>query len=243
MPKPRLIGTLSEKSLHAALKAYLTQPGDLIETSLDGYVIDILRGEQIIEVQTGNFSAMKRKLGKLLGAGHPVRVMYPLPVGKWIVRQTGSGELIGRRKSPTQRRPVEVFRQLVYIPHILPHPNFTLEILLTHQEEIWRDDGLGSWRRKGWSLYDHRLLDVVGQVTLTSAEDFLALLPENLPTPFTNRQLATILKITPGLAGKMTYTLRGAGWLAEAGKKGKAILFSPVNPHSSISLDAHPALE
>lgn len=225
MPNPRLIGTLAEKSLHAALKTYLSQPGDLIETSLDGYVIDILRGDQIIEVQTGNFSAMKRKLGKLLALGHTVRVMYPLPVGKWIVRQTGDGELIGRRKSPKPRHPVEVFRQLVYIPHILPHPNFTLEILLTHQEEIWRDDGLGSWRRKGWSLYDHRLLEVVGRLPLATPEDFLALLPENLPTPFTNRHLATALKITPDLAGKMTYTLRGAGWLAEAGKKGRAVLF------------------
>lgn len=226
MPKPRLIGTLSEKSLHAAIKQYLTQPGDLIETSLDGYVIDILRGEQIIEVQTGNFSAMKRKLKKLLEAGHRVRVMYPLPVGKWIVRQTGNGQLIGQRKSPVQRRSVEVFRQLVYIPHILPHSNFSLEILHTHQKEIWRDDGQGSWRRKGWSLYDHELLEVVGRTSFESADDYLGLLPADLPRPFTNRDLAHVLKISPGLAGKMTYTLRAAGWLAEVGKRGRAILFT-----------------
>ncbi len=231
MPKPRLIGTLSEKSLHAALKQYLAQPGDLIETSLDGYVIDILRGEQIIEVQTGNFSAMKRKLATLLARGHRVRVMYPLPVGKWIVRQTANGALIGRRKSPTQRRPVEVFRQLVYIPHILPHPNFSLEILLTHQEEIWRDDGQGSWRRKGWSLHDHNLLEVVGRTSFETADDYLALLPAALPRPFTNRDLANALKIIPSLAGKMTYTLRAAGWLTEMGKQGRALLFSLNTEH------------
>jgi len=230
------IGTLAEKSLHAAIKAYLTQPGDLIETSLDGYVIDILRGEQIIEVQTGNFSAMKRKLAKLLGAGHPVRVMYPLPVRKWIVRETGNGKLIGRRKSPTQRRPVEVFRQLVYIPHILPHPNFSLEVLLTHQEEIWRDDGQGSWRRKGWSLFDHRLLEVVGQARFEAVDDYLTLIPADLPRPFTNRELANALKILPGLAGKVTYTLRAAGWLAEVGKQGKAHLFS--TPEKFTAQDA-----
>ena len=220
------IGTLAEKSLHAAIKAYLAQPGDLIETSLDGYVIDILRGEQIIEVQTGNFSAMKQKLSKLLGAGHPVRVMYPLPVRKWIVRETGNGEWIGRRKSPTQRRPVEVFRQLVYLPHILPHPNFSLEVLLTHQEEIWRDDGQGSWRRKGWSLFDHQLLEVVGRARFESAVDYLALIPSSVPRPFTNRDLAHVLNISPGLAGKMTYTLRAAGWLAEVGTRGRAKLFT-----------------
>ncbi len=228
MPKPRLIGTLSEKSLHAAIKAYLSQPGDLIESALDGYVIDILRGEQIIEVQTGNFSAMKRKLKVLLEKGHHVRVMYPLPVTKWIVRQTGEGTLIGRRKSPTQRRPVEIFRQLVYIPHILPHPNFSLEILHTHQDEIWRDDGQGSWRRKGWSLYDHELLDIVGRTTLVTGDDYLSLLPAALPNPFTNRELAHTLKITPGLAGKITYTLRATGWLIDAGKRGRAGLFSKL---------------
>jgi hypothetical protein len=225
MPKPRIIGTLAEKSLHAEIKEYLTEPGDLIETSLDGYVIDILRGEQIIEVQTGNFSAMKRKLTKLLGAGHHVRVVYPLPAQKWIVRQNKHGKQTGKRKSPVQRRPVEVFRQLVYIPHILPHPNFSLEILLTHQEEIWRDDGKGSWRRKGWSLHDHHLLKVVDRVCFETGEDFLALIPAKLPRPFTNRELAEGLKITAGLAGKTTYALRAAGWLDMVGKRGNAHLF------------------
>ncbi|HLF87432.1 MAG TPA: hypothetical protein VI451_00670 [Anaerolineales bacterium] len=229
MPKPRSIGTLAEKSLHATIKEYLTESGDQIETSLDGYVIDILRGEQVIEVQTGNFSAMKRKLNKLLGVGHKVRVVYPLPVEKWIVRQTGKGELIGRRKSPAHRRPVEVFRQLVYVPHILPHPNFSLEVLLTHQEEIWRDDGQGSWRRKGWSLHDHRLSKVVGRVCFESAGDYLALIPETLPRPFTNRELAEALNISPGLAGKMTYTLQMADWLERVGKRGNAFLFQLPN--------------
>jgi len=228
---PRTIGTLTEKSLHAAIKDYLAQPGDQIETSLDGYVIDILRGDQLIEIQTRNFSAMKRKLNALLRAGHHVRVVHPLPVVKWIVRQTGNGELIGRRKSPTQRRPVEVFRQLVYIPHLLPHPNLSVEVLLTHQEEIWRDDGQGSWRRKHWSLYDHRLLEVIGRAGFESADDYLGLIPGDLPRPFTNRELAHALKITPGLAGKMTYTLRAAGWLTEVGKRGRALLFSLNTEH------------
>jgi hypothetical protein len=168
-------------------------------------------------------------LKALLEAGHPVRVIYPLPVGKWIVRQTGDGDLIGRRKSPTQRRPVEVFRQLVYIPHILPYPNFSLEILLTHQEEIWRDDGQGSWRRKRWSLYDHQLLEVVGRVCIESADDYLALIPGELPRPFTNRELAHALNISPGLAGKMTYTLHKANWLVQVGMRGKAHVFDQLS--------------
>jgi hypothetical protein len=222
--KPRSIGTLGEKSLHAAIKTFLARPGDQMEASLEGYVVDILRGDQIIEVQTGNFLAMRRKLEKLLGAGRKVRVVYPLPVAKWIVRQSSRGKLLGRRRSPARRRTIEVFRQLVSIPHVLSDPDFSLEILHTHQEEIRRDDGKGSWRRRGWSLRDHRLLEVVGTERFESAEDYLALLPRDLPRPFTNRELAAELGISTGLAGKMTYTLRGAGWLALAGKRGNALL-------------------
>ncbi len=43
-----------ENALHAGIKAWLAQPGDLIEARLDGWVADILRGGQVIEVQTGN---------------------------------------------------------------------------------------------------------------------------------------------------------------------------------------------
>ncbi len=58
-PKPRAvvaktagIGTLRESGLHADLKRWYAQPGDEFEIALDGYVIDIRRGEYLIEIQT-----------------------------------------------------------------------------------------------------------------------------------------------------------------------------------------------
>ena len=36
------IGLLNEKPLHASLKKLYTQPGDQIETVVDGFVIDIV---------------------------------------------------------------------------------------------------------------------------------------------------------------------------------------------------------
>ena len=60
------IGTLQENSLHAALKTWYAQPGDQLECKVDGYVIDLVRGDLLVEVQTANFSAIKRKLLKLL---------------------------------------------------------------------------------------------------------------------------------------------------------------------------------
>jgi hypothetical protein len=220
------IGTLTEKSLHAALKDHLALPGDELETPVEGFVIDIARKGMLIEIQTGGFTPLKRKLARLLEAGYHVHLVHPIPAAKWIVKQTEGGRRLSRRKSPRKGRPLDVFFELVRIPHLLADPGFTLEVVLTHQEEVRRDDGRGSWRRKGWSITDHRLLEIVETRVFRDRDDYLACLPGDLPHPFTNRALARKLGVPIGLAQKMTYTLEKAGWLERVGKDGNAHLFA-----------------
>lgn len=221
------IGTLSEKSLHAELKAWLCQPDDQTEVPLNGYFIDIVRGERLIEIQTAKLYALKPKLRKLLDE-HPMTLVHPIAQERWIVRQTADGRPITRRKSPKHGRIIDAFSELVRMGEILLHPNLSLSIVLIKEEEIWRDDGRGSWRRKGWSLYDRRLLSVVEEHTLDTAADYLALLPRNLPQPFTNRELAAALPCPPYMAPKMTYTLRQMGIVSRNGKDGRAWLFTTL---------------
>jgi hypothetical protein len=227
---PSQIGTLAEKSLHAALKTFYARPGDRFEVEVAGYVIDIVRSQAdgllLLEIQSRNFSAIRRKLAALLEAGHVVRLIHPIAVEKWIVRQQVSGRQVARRRSPKRGHRLEVFKELVRIPHLLPHSNFSLQVALTRQEEIWLNDGQGSWRRKGWSIADHRLLDVEGTFCLSSRADFLAALAPQMERPFTNRGLAEAMKISTSLAGKITYTLRKAGWLEQVGMQGRAYLFA-----------------
>jgi hypothetical protein len=219
------IGTLREKSLHAGLKRWLAEPGDRLEHSVDGYVIDIVRGEQLLEIQTRSFSNLKRKLAQLL-PDHPIQLFYPLPRDKWIVRVSAENTPISRRKSPKHSRPIDAFRELVYIGHLLPDPNLNLTLLMTQEEEVWRDDGKGSWRRKRWSIADRHLLDVVDEVVVGNSAELLALLPAELDDPFTNRELAQAARCPNNLAQKTTYTLRQAGVIEVIGKKGNAYLFS-----------------
>lgn len=222
------IGTLSEKSLHAGLKAWLAQPGDQIELPFNGYFIDIVRGERLIEIQTKHLYALKPKLRKLLEK-HPLTLVHPIPQERWIVRQTADGRPISRRKSPKRGRLLDIFSELVRMGDLPLHPNLTLSVVLIQEEEIWRDDGRGSWRRKGWSLYDRQLLSVVEEHTLETAADYLALLPPNLPQPFTNRELAAALPCPSYLAQKMTYALRKMGLLKTTGKKGRSIELALVD--------------
>jgi len=51
--------------------------------------MDIVREAGLIEIQTRNLAALRRKLHALL-QHHPVRLMYPIAQEKWIVRKTGS---------------------------------------------------------------------------------------------------------------------------------------------------------
>jgi hypothetical protein len=83
------IGLLNEKSLHSALKHWYAKPGDLLEFALDGYVVDILRGNHVIEIQTGSFSSIKRKM-RDLSCRYRVTLIYPVAHERWILEVPGT---------------------------------------------------------------------------------------------------------------------------------------------------------
>src|SRR5689334_23918490 len=98
------IGLLNEKPLHASLKQWYARPGDRFEVPVDGFVIDIVRDNLLIEIQTRNLSAINAKLKKLT-CSHHVRLIYPIVKEKWIVRSAKThtrGPV--RRKSPKKGR-------------------------------------------------------------------------------------------------------------------------------------------
>jgi len=225
------IGTLAEKSLHAALKAHYAQPDDTLECALDGYVIDILRptddSYQCIEIQTRNLGGMKRKLQALLDS-YPIRVVHPIAQERWIVRVDIDGVIQSRRKSPKHGNVFDIFPELVSFPALICHPNLALEVLLVHEEQIWLDDGQGSWRRKRWSIHDRRLVEVVKAVPLTTPAEFAALLPSDLPMPFDSGELALAIHQPRYLAQKMTYCLREMGVIQVVGKRRNSLLYTVV---------------
>lgn len=228
----RVIGTLAEKSLHAALKAHYAREGDLLETALDGYVIDILRphpeGEpqpgECIEIQSRSLGKMKPKLLALRDQ-YLMRVVYPVAQERFVVRIDADGVIVSRRKSPKKGTVYHLFPELVSLPALVTHPNLSLEVVLIREEEWWVDDGQGSWRRKHWSIHDRRLLDVLGTVTLRRREDFAALLPPELPEVFDTGDLAQAIRQPRVIAQKMAYCLREMQVLEITGKRANALLY------------------
>ncbi|HVU13535.1 MAG TPA: hypothetical protein VHD90_19785 [Phototrophicaceae bacterium] len=225
----RQIGTLAEKSLHAALKAHYSQEGDRLECALDSYVIDILRGNQCIEIQTRHLVAMRKKLTALLDR-YPIHVIHPIAQERMIVRVDSDGAIVSRRKSPQRGTVYHLFPELVSLPKLIVHPNLTLEALLIREEQIWLDDGQGSWRRKHWSIADRRLLAIVRGQVFCGANDFAALIPADLPSEFDSGELAKAIHEQRHIAQKMAYCLREMGVLRISGKRGKALLYQVNRP-------------
>ena len=218
-----MIGTLNEGSLHAQLKAWYRRPGDLVEQPVDGYVIDLVRGETLVEIQTGGLAPLRRKIDRLLER-HRVRVVVPVPLTRRIVRLSGAGEVLSARRSPRRGRPHDVFARLVSLPALLAHPAFDLELVLTHEEEHRCHEPGRAFRRHGWVVVGRSLVSVERALVLSTPLDAAALLP-SVPTPFDTAELAAAASCTRRLAQQMTYCLRAMGVLEADGRRRRGVVY------------------
>lgn len=216
------IGTLRETHLHASLKQWLSQPGDVFEVRVGRFVADIMRDGTLFEVQTRGFSSMRAKLDALLDE-HPIVIVHPIARRRWIVKGPHDGKPSTRRKSPKVGRPHDVFSELVSFPSLADHPNFAVEVLMIDEEEVRRYDGNRSWRRRGWTTVERRLLEVTEQISLITPADWRSLLPPGLSEPFTTAELASEIDRPRRTAQQMAYCLREMEMIEIVGKRGNAL--------------------
>lgn len=227
------VGTLNEGHLHASLKARYLQPGDRTEAAVDGYIVDILRGDAIIEIQTSSFAKIARKMRDLVSRYH-VRLVHPVPRDRWIVKEPQQrGDAITRRKSPQHLGAIDVFRELVSFPELLAHPNFELDVVVTAEEAVWRYDGPARWRRRGWITVERRLIDVYETTTLRGGADCSALIPASLPAEFATAELAVAIARPRRVAQQMAYCLRKASVIEQVGSRGNAVVYGRVRQRPS----------
>ena len=211
---------MPERGLHAELKEWLREPGDLVEGTVWGYRADIIRGDLLIEIQTGNFPQIRVKLAKLL-KGYRVRLVHPVAERRWVIREVDGRKQ--RRVSPHRGRVEEVFNELVYCPTLPLDPNFSLEVLMVHAEEAqavrWRGK-----KRTRYTVTERHLVKALGREVFERPADYLRLIPD-MHGAFTARQLSKVAKLRITLARRMVYCLAKMGVIEEVGSVARAKLY------------------
>lgn len=196
-----------------------------MEERVYGYVIDLVRGDLLIEVQTRGFSSIKRKVEALLDLGHRVRILHPIASERTIVRLDPEGAILSRRRSPRHGDIRDVFSELVGIAELLARPRLEIEVVLVTEEEYRRHSSDGPWRRKGWMVVERRLVEIVETVNFHGGEDLARLLPPDLPEAFTTADLAVQTGCPQRTAQQMAYCLRKVGAIDRVGKVGNAVTY------------------
>lgn len=224
---PPGIGTLNEKPLHAALRHWVAEDGDRFEVPVHGFVVDILRGPTVIEIQTRGASRLRHKLTRLLTA-HPVRLVLPVAVKTTIVEIDEAGSSSQERTSRRHGDLLDVFRDLVGLRDVLTDPNFSIDVVLLHEKEIRH--ARSSRGRRSYTVCERHVLRVLNCISLHDPADYLTALPVGIEEPFTTADLAAALRRPRWMAQKIAYVLRGIGALHAVGKRGNAVLYSRVRP-------------
>lgn len=219
------IGTLSEKTVHAVVKNYYEPDEDKQEIPIEGLYADIFTGSEIIEIQTRSFDQVRKKLDRFL-AYYPVTVVLPMPAVKWLIWiDEETGELTDKRKSPKKGNAYQAFKELYKIKQYLKKDGLTIKLLFLDIEEYRLLNGWSRDKKKGSCRYDRIPVSLVDEITLACPQDYMQLLPNDLPDTFTCAEFAKIVKIPSKQANVVLNILFYLEIVERIGKKGNAYIY------------------
>lgn len=221
------IGTQSEKMLHSILK-YAIEPNDNFhEIKRYGSVVDILREDEIYEIQTRSFYKLRPKLDKFLPA-HRVHLIYPIAKTKilhWVNPETG--EISEGHRSPKKGSALDALFELSAIRPYLTNENLTVHLLLLNMEEYRYQNGYGKDKKRHATRMERIPLSLCEEVTLTAPRDYLSafLPPDLIGVPFTQKAYEKATRLKSRYAYSALQILIDQGVLAHIANEGKAFVY------------------
>lgn len=219
------IGTYKEKTLHAVLKDYYAPDKDMQEVWVNGYVADIFTGDEIIEIQTGNFNRIRSKLERLLPS-YPVTVVYPVPKAKYLIWiDVETGECSKPRKSTVKGSVYRAFYELYKIKQYLPDPNLRFCFPLLEIREYRLLNGWSRDKKKGSERYDRIPGQLLGEVRIEGVKDYRKLIPDGITEPFTAKELGKAIGERKETAAKVLHILNYLQVVSRCGKDGNAYTY------------------
>ena len=218
------IGTYKEKTQHLILKHYFEPDPTFHEVSYHGFVADIHRDDNIIEIQTSSFGAMRRKLEVFLN-DCDVTVVYPVPYRKTVSWIDADGNVSEPHRSPKRYTAAELLPNLIYILPYLQNPRLHFIVALLEVEEYRNLDGWGNGGKRGSTRYDRIPTKLCELVEIRSVLDLHKLLPFAVGETFS----AEMLRKKAHFSNRAAYTamrvLRETGAIAEERKESRTTFY------------------
>jgi hypothetical protein len=208
------------------VKNYYEPDEDKQEIPVEGLYADIFTGNEIIEIQTRSFDQVRKKLDRFL-TYYPVTVVLPIPHVKWLIWiDEETGELTDKRKSPKKGNAYEAFRELYKIKQYLNKDGLTIKLLFLDMEEYRLLNGWSKDKKKGSVRYDRIPIKIHSEMYIERIEDYVQLVPIDLPDEFTTKDYAKATKLTANRAGTALNILHYVGAVKRIGKKGNAYIYT-----------------
>ena len=225
-------GTLAEKRLHAVIKKYICPNEDFHEAPIDGtrFLADIRVGNDIVEVQTGAFYPMKKKIDHYLqNTECTVTVVHPVATVRRLSWVDPESFEIGNARWVAGERAESILPELYcLLPH-LGDPRLRFRLLLLEVHDFRLQNGTRSRdRKKGSVRYERMPIALLEELDLNTPEDFRRFIPEGLPSPFTVKQFSTRSKLRGRDAYSAVRVLAALGLFVPAEPIGRAMAFEIV---------------
>ncbi len=187
---------------------------------MHGFVIDIRRGDLLVEIQTSSFRSMGRKFDQLL-AGYRMLLVHPIAVETYLKRPGKKP-----RKSPKRGSVFDIFEELVSIPTLLDHPNLMLDVVLVSVDKVQQPDPRARRGRGGFRTVDRQLRKVLEVRHFADTGDLVQLLPAGLPDQFTTADIAAGAKVPRDVAQRMAFCFRALEVITDVGRTKAGIHYS-----------------
>lgn len=232
----KTIGRLNERTLHLTLKKMLEPDSTYHEVEYLGYVADIKRGNEIVEIETRSFTNLQKKLDAFL-AECSVTLVYPVAMPKFVVWvDPDTGELSEKRRSPKKGRPLDISFELYKLKDYLGRPNFKLKIITLEVTDYRRRDGWSRDRKRGAARIERIPGAISAVLDIQSPSDY-ALLADVIPNgEFTAAEFAKLNRMKKRYAWYLLSILCRVSVILKCGKRGRADLFSKASDKSEQTL-------
>lgn len=215
------IGTLGEKTLHAVLKDYFQEDERFQEFTVDGYVADVVRGGEVVEIQTRDLYRLAPKISTFL-VENRVTVVHPIALTKtvfWMDPETG--ECISQRKSNKKGKVIDILPELYGLRQFLVNEKFRICVLLLNVNEYRVLDGYGKDKKKRATKLDRYPTALIDEIYLENAEDYRRFLPDELPEEFASSDFRIAAKCDMFTAQRSLNILSQLGILECIGRRGR----------------------